>query len=116
MNKAPGVDAVGTRMLMELSEVISDTVAVLFSKSLRSGEVPHDWKLANVTAVYKKRNKSNPSNYRPVISLTVNLCKVLESIMRDKIVEHIQKHKLIKESQHGFVKGGLVFGRSDKLY
>jgi len=36
--------------------------------------------------------------------------------MRDKIVEHIQKHKLIKESQHGFVKGGLVFGRSDKLY
>ena len=30
---------------------------------------------------------------------------VLESIMRDKIMEHIQKHKLIKESQHGFVKG-----------
>ena len=96
MNKAPGVDAVGTRMLMELSEVISDTVAVLFNKSLRSGEVPHVWKLANVTAVYKKGNKSNPS---------ANLCKVLESIMRDKIMEHIQKHKLIKESQHGFVKG-----------
>jgi len=33
MYKAPGVDAVGTRMLMELSEVISDTVAVLSSKS-----------------------------------------------------------------------------------
>ena len=32
MNKAPGVDAVGTRMLMQLSEVISDTVAVLFNK------------------------------------------------------------------------------------
>jgi len=57
-----------------------------------------------VTAVYKKGNKSNPSNYRPV-SLTVNLCKVLESIMRDNIMEHIQKHKLIKESQYGFVKG-----------
>ena len=60
--------------------------------------------IANVTAVYKNGNKSNPSNYRPV-SLTVNLCKVLESIMRDNIMEHIQKHKLIKESQHGFVKG-----------
>jgi len=51
MNKAAGVDAVGTRMLMELSEVISDTVAVLFIKSLQSGEVPHDSKLANVMAV-----------------------------------------------------------------
>jgi len=60
-----------------------------------------------LTRQYIKREiniLSNPSNYRPV-SLTVNLCKVLESIMRDKIMEHIQKHKLIKESQHGFVKG-----------
>ena len=57
MNKAAGVDAVGTRMLMELSEVISDTVAVLFIKSLQSGEVPHDSKLANVMAVYNKRSK-----------------------------------------------------------
>jgi len=27
MNKAPGVDAFGTKMLMELSEVISDMIA-----------------------------------------------------------------------------------------
>ena len=103
MNKAPGVDSVGTRMLLELSEEISDTVAVLFNKSLTSGDIPLDWKLANVSAVFKKGKKSSPSNYRP-ISLTVNLCKVFESIMRDKLIEHLEKYELIKESQHGFVR------------
>ena len=39
-------------------------------------------------------SKSNPSNYvyRPV-SLTVNLCKTLESLLRDNIVDHLEKHR-----------------------
>ena len=69
-NKAPVIDLVGTRMLLELAEVISVTVAELFDKLLKSGDVPQDWKMANVTAVYKEGKKSSPSNYRPV-SLTV---------------------------------------------
>ena len=59
MNKAPGVDSVGISMLMELSEEISDIIAEIFNKSLKSGEVPLDWKLANVSAVFKKSNKSS---------------------------------------------------------
>jgi len=54
MNKAPGVDLVGTRMLLELSEKISDTVSERPSKTLDSGDVPLDWKLANVTAIFKR--------------------------------------------------------------
>ena len=102
MNKAPGIDSVGTRMLLELSEEIYVTVAELFTKSLESGDVPHDWKMTNVTAVYKK-GKSIPSNYRAV-SLTVILCKVVKSIMRDNIIKHLEKHKLVTGSQHGFVR------------
>jgi len=90
-------------MLMELAEEISYTVAELFNKSLISGEIPADWKLANVTPIFKKGKKSSVANYRPV-SLTVNLCKVFESIMRDNMIKHLEKHKLIKDSQHGFVR------------
>jgi len=39
MNKAPGVDSISTRMLLELSEDISEILAVIFNKSLLSGEV-----------------------------------------------------------------------------
>jgi len=54
MNKAPGVDLLGTRMLIELTDEIADMVAILFSKSLRSGDVPQDWRLANVSARYDR--------------------------------------------------------------
>jgi len=49
INKAPGADLVEMRMLMELAEEISYTVAELFNKSLLNGEEPADWKLTNVT-------------------------------------------------------------------
>jgi len=103
MNKAPGVDLVGTRMLTELVEEISYTVAELFNKSLLRGEVPADWKVANVTPIFKKGKKSSVANYRPV-SLTDNLCKVFESVMGDKMIEHLERYKLIKCILHGFVR------------
>ena len=42
-------------------------------------------------------------NYRP-ISLTVHICEVFASIVRDRMLEHLEKYALVKESQHGFVK------------
>ena len=43
-------------------------------------------------------------NYRPV-SLTCVLCKVMESISCDTIVEHLKEYDLIRRSQHGFMRG-----------
>jgi len=51
-----------------------------FQKSLNSGTLPPIWKDANVAPVYKKGERSNPANYRP-ISLTYILCKTLEHIL-----------------------------------
>jgi len=39
-------------MLLELVDEISEFIADLYNLSLRTGDVPHDWKLANVTAVF----------------------------------------------------------------
>jgi len=64
---------------------------------------PQDWKMANVTAVYKKGKKCSPSDYKPV-SLTVNLCKFFESVMRDNVIKHLEKHKLVNGSQYEFVR------------
>ena len=72
-------------------------------KTLECGHVPKDWKLANVTAIFKKGDKELANNYRPV-SLTSHVCKVFESILRDCIVEHLNKYNLINNSQHGFTR------------
>ena len=70
---------------------------------MTTGQVPSDWKLANVTPIFKKGSKSNPENYRPV-SLTSVPCKLMESIIRDNVVDHLLLNQLIKSSQHGFMK------------
>ena len=44
------------------------------------------------------------SNYRP-ISLTSVVGKMLESIIAKRLRKHLDRHKLIRDSQHGFQTG-----------
>ena len=103
-SKAPGPDEVFPRILKECKDVLSEPLACIFRKSLESGIVPVAWKKANVIPIFKKGDKTNMSNYRPV-SLTSVVGKMMESIIARNIRDHLDKHKLIKESQHGFSKG-----------
>ena len=54
-------------------------------------------------AIFKKGDNENPGNYRP-ISLTSQVCKVFESMLRDSIVGHLKENKLKHNSEHGFMK------------
>ena len=54
--------------------------------------------------VFKKSNRNVMDNYRPV-SLTSQVCKLFESIIRDSMVRYLEDNGLIRDSQHGFRKG-----------
>ena len=69
-----------------------------------SRDIPQDWKKATVSPLFKKGNKTKPENYRPV-SLTSIIGKILESIIKDPIVNHLSSYQLIHNSQHGFTRG-----------
>ena len=101
VNKSPGPDTISPRILKEAKSELVKPLSSLFNKSLQSGTMPDEWKLANVTPIFKKGSKSLPSNYRP-ISLTSVVCKTLETLIRDKLVNHLEENKLIKNTQHGF--------------
>ena len=66
--------------------------------------MPQDWKDASVTLLFKKGSQDKTENYRP-ISLTSIVGKILESIVKDKIIDYLGKFNLIKTSQHGFSNG-----------
>ena len=51
--------------------------------------------------ILKKGNKECASNYRP-ISLTSVVCKMLEAILRDRIMAHLEANSLLSPHQHGF--------------
>jgi Reverse transcriptase (RNA-dependent DNA polymerase)/Endonuclease-reverse transcriptase len=101
---SPGPDGIGSLLIKTLQDQITAPLTTIFRTSVRSGDVPEDWRMANVTPIYKKGAKTDPANYRPV-SLTAVSCKILESLIRDEIVGHMSENGLIEDSQHGFVKG-----------
>ena len=68
--------------------------------------VPEDWRLANVTPIYKKGCREDPGNYKPV-SLTSVPGKVMEQIILREITLHVRDNQGIRSSQHGFMKGRL---------
>ena len=102
-NKSPGVDGISPKILKETVEQISTPLAHVFNMSLKEGIVPFEWKEANIIPLFKKGSRNKSVNYRPV-SLTSVICKLLETIIRDHMMDFLIKHKLINPSQHGFLK------------
>lgn len=98
---APGPDGISAHVLQLFNDPISKILEVIFSKSISEGSVPEAWKIANITPIYKKGPKSSVTNYRPV-SLTSIPCKIMESIIKDKVTSHLLDNHLLNPSQHGF--------------
>ena len=99
--KAAGPDAIRPIVLKELSHVIAPIVTAIFRKSLETGKIPTDWKKAQVCPLFKKGNKQDPANYRP-ISLTCILCKTMEHIIASGLTKHLNQNNILYDLQHGF--------------
>ncbi|CAM5084683.1 unnamed protein product [Natator depressus] len=92
------------RILKELAPEIASPLARIFNESVNSGVVLYDWRIANIVPIFKKGKKSDPGSYRPV-SLTSVVCKVLEKILKEKVVKDIEVNGKWDKIQHGFTKG-----------
>lgn len=101
---APGPDNVTNRTMIELCNEIAKPLAILFTKSMENAMIPNDWRLSSVTPIYKgKGSKSQPGNYRP-ISLTSNVCKLMEKVVNRELSRHLE-NGVLSNSQHGFRRG-----------
>ena len=85
----------------EISTDMTPAIQLIFQKSLSTGTIPTDWKHANVCPVFKKGDKHNAINYRPV-SLTCILCKLCEHVISNNSMQHLEKHSIPYDLQHGF--------------
>jgi len=104
VSKSPCPDSFHPRVLFEIRHEILEPLQRLFTTSYCLGQLPADWRSANIIAVYKKGNKKDPSNYRP-ISLTSVISKIMESIIRDFIMEHLFSNEYFSDSQYRFIQG-----------
>ena len=73
----------------------------IFKQSLQTGTIPSQWKHAYVSPIFKKGQKSDPKNYRP-ISLTSIICKSMEHIIVSQIMKHLEDQNILTDRQFGF--------------
>ena len=103
-NKSAGPDGFHPRVIKETEEETAPHFCNIFRTSLEQRKAVRDWKLQIISPLFKKGSKDDPGNYSP-ISLTLVLGKMLESIIADDMMSHLEHNKLILDCQHGFRSG-----------
>ena len=101
-SKSQGPDGLHPKVIKECAEELAEPLTKIFETSLREGTLPVAWKSANVTAIFKAGKRSLAENYRP-ISITPICCRIMEKIVRDEILSHMNSNNLISVYQHGFL-------------
>ena len=98
VHKASGPDDISARFLKETAEVVAPVLKVIFERSLDTGDVPYDWRVANVAPVYKKGRQSAP---RTIIQshLHLQFAKIFRIYHIFSIDETLH---LLHEFQHEF--------------
>ena len=103
-HKAMGPDNIPPMILKECATELAPAVTAIFQTSYTTGDIPEDWRTALVTPIYKKGEKYQAINYRP-ISLTSVCCKIMEHIVTSQIMSHAEEHQILYPLQHGFRRG-----------
>ena len=58
-----GPDGLHPRALKGLADVVAKPLSIIFQQSWLTGDAPVDWKLANMTTIFKKGRKGDPGSY-----------------------------------------------------
>jgi hypothetical protein len=97
-----GPDGLPPIFLKTCSDQLAAPLAYLYSQCMEFSYLPPDWLRAYITPVFKKGDPSSPLNYRPV-ALTCTICKIMEVIIKDQLINYLLRHNLISKHQHGFL-------------
>ena len=86
------------------SSHISECLTFIFNQSLQQGVVPDILEISKITPIDKGGEITDPANYRPISTLST-FTQIFEKCIYNQLINYIEKHKIIFQSQFGFRKG-----------
>ena len=99
--KAAGPNSVPNDILEEYKDILKVPLTIIINISFMTGRFPKQCEIAHITPVYKKGDKLDTSNYRP-ISLLSNISKIIEKIMYSRLYKFPDKYNCLYKKQFGF--------------
>lgn len=102
--KSVGEDEVPIKLLKHVADVICHPLSHIINLMLCKGIFPDRLKIAEIKALYKKGDKTDWQNYRP-IALLSNISKIFEKCIYIRIINYVEESRLMSNSQYGFRKG-----------
>ena len=91
-------------MLKIFDESICKPLGIIFRSCLENGKLPSEWRKANVVPFFKKNNKQDLKDYRPISLLPVS-DKMFERLLYDSVFKFFTENNLISQNQSGFKPG-----------
>ena len=93
------------KFIQLIAQPISYSMSKLFNNLFKIGHFPDLWKIAHITAVYKRTGpKTSKTSFRP-ISILPTLSKIFESILHERLLKHCLENDIITEKQAAYLKG-----------
>ena len=99
-----GIDEISPKLVKTSELIIAEILSFIANLSFKCGKFPADMKIAKVVPVYKSKDSSLISNYRP-ISLLPAFSKIFERLVYNRLYKYLKTNKIITASQFGFQKG-----------
>lgn len=99
-----GWDEISPVLLKACIHVISHPLTYLINASIKEGIFPDCLKISIVRPIYKKGDKRQMNNYRP-ITLTSAISKLFEKVILKRLDNFLSKYDILTNTQHGFRKG-----------
>ena len=103
LHKSTREDDIPIKIFKMCKTIISPYLAFIFNMCVMQGVYPNLMKTAKVVPIYKKGDKEECSNYRP-ISLLLHSNKIFEKLIHCRLYKFLQKNKVLNENQYGFRK------------
>lgn len=102
--KSAGYDNIPVYFIKQHFGVFAPLLSDIFNEIVETGTYPDCLKIARVTPIHKAGDSKDPGNFRPISCLSV-LDKIIEKLLVSRIINFVDKYKLIYKHQYGFRQG-----------